>query len=276
MRKLNFAQRVGVSPIKSIQVNSIDDDLRNTLWNAFYQIYEIVLLDKGTGRLDISCNEFFRIIWKDFLHRQIDTISDVPKYNMETIKKYFYEGDWVYPYMFVEFLVSRFDDGTLQKFFNKILERECSGYRFIDGVLSPIIEEQDMQEIKTAIQDEKYAGASIHIKEALRMLSDREKPDYRGSIVESIFAVEYMARTITGKPKATLGEALKEIGNIIKVHPSLVEGFKKIYGYRNDEGGLGHSFIEDSDGNFTQADARYFLVSCSAFVNYLKELFNKE
>ena len=45
-------------------------------------------------------------------------------------------------------------------------------------------------------------------------------------------------------------------------------GFLKLYGYTNDSDGIRHAMLEESQ--LTQADAVYFLVSCSAFVNYLK------
>ena len=272
MSKLNFSQRMGIAPIKSIQISSMDEDLRNSLWNAFYQIYELVLLEKGRGRLDISCDQFFKKIWIKFLKPPVDTILYTPEQNINLIRNFFYDSDWTYPYRLIEFIVNNFDDGSLQSFFNKILGEDCSGYRFIDGILSPIIEEQDVQEIEAVISDDNYVGVSTHIKTALRMLSDRENPDYRNSIKESISAVEAIAKIITGKPKATLGDALKVIDDVICIHSSLKLGFDKIYGYTCNEGGLRHSFIDENTKDFTQADARYFLVSCSAFVNYLKEL----
>ena len=47
-------------------------------------------------------------------------------------------------------------------------------------------------------------------------------------------------------------------------------GFLKIYGYTSDKEGIRHAMLDES--NLTGADARYFLVSCTSFVNYLKSL----
>ena len=46
-----------------------------------------------------------------------------------------------------------------------------------------------------------------------------------------------------------------------------VGSLEKIYFYTNSEGGLRHSLLDES--KVDQADAKFMLVSCSAFVNYI-------
>jgi hypothetical protein len=100
------------------------------------------------------------------------------------------------------------------------------------------------------------------------LLSNREQPDYRNSIKESISAVESLARIMTNNHKATLGDALKIIERSGKLHPALKEGFSKLYGYTSDEGGIRHAMLEEP--NLTSADAKFFLISCTNFINYMK------
>jgi hypothetical protein len=99
-------------------------------------------------------------------------------------------------------------------------------------------------------------------------MSNKENPDYRNSIKESISAVESIAKSITGKPKATLGEALKVLEVSNKLHPALKNSFLSLYGYTSDEGGIRHSMLAEPD--LTIADAKFFLLSCASFINYLK------
>jgi len=40
-----------------------------------------------------------------------------------------------------------------------------------------------------------------------------------------------------------------------------------IYGYTSDEGGIRHAMLEEKIIDFE--DAKFMLVSCSAFINYL-------
>lgn len=99
-------------------------------------------------------------------------------------------------------------------------------------------------------------------------MDKREKPDFRNSIKESISAVESLAQSITGKPKATLGDALKILEQKHNLHPALKSGFLSIYGYTSNADGIRHALQDES--NLTAHDAKFFLLSCTSFINYLK------
>ena len=107
----------------------------------------------------------------------------------------------------------------------------------------------------------------------MEKISDRSEPDYENSIKDSISAVEAMCDIILGE-KGTLGDALKKIekNNIAPLHPALKEAFLKLYGYTSDsESGIRHAAsIGGSSATF--AEARYMLVTCAAFLNYLKTI----
>lgn len=107
-----------------------------------------------------------------------------------------------------------------------------------------------------------------HIKTAVALFSDRKAPNYRNSIKESISAVEAMCKIITGNEKTTLGQALKKLEDKgIELHAALRSSFSSLYGYTNDADGIRHALLEESTLDFD--DAKFMLVSCSAFVNYL-------
>ena len=113
-----------------------------------------------------------------------------------------------------------------------------------------------------------YRPVSEHLARALQLLGDREQPDYRNSIKESISAVESMAKIVTKNDGATLGDALRVLEKNDEIHPALRNGMSNLYGYTNDADGIRHAMLEQP--NLTAADAKYFLISCTAFVNYLK------
>ena len=73
---------------------------------------------------------------------------------------------------------------------------------------------------------------------------------------------------------ATLGAAIKKLEeNGVIIHQAMKSAFSQLYGYTSDQDGIRHGGI-----NFVNApeeDARYMLVSCSAFVNYLKNKYSK-
>ena len=65
--------------------------------------------------------------------------------------------------------------------------------------------------LETTLTDSRFPGVAAHLQQALELYANRENPDYRNSIKESISAVESMARIVSGKPKATLHDAFKAI-----------------------------------------------------------------
>jgi hypothetical protein len=100
-------------------------------------------------------------------------------------------------------------------------------------------------------------------------LADAKKPDYRNSMKEAISAVEALCKIIAKKDKANLGPALDAVTAKVKLYPKLLEGFKALYGYTSDEHGIRHALKDD--GTPEAEDAKFMLVTCSAFVNYLIE-----
>ena len=274
----SFSQRNRFTTIKNIlQIDNMDEDLRNSLWNVL-QIYywgkaEQVLslyadVDKSTM---VSYENLFKIVWIDYFKKPLDTIS-LEFFNiMPFIKRYFFDCKWYEVYDFMEFFANKNFLDLNKEFMdscNIMLERELSAYRFIDNLITPIISETEIAEIEEVLKNsEPYKTVNTHLHRALKLLSDRQSPDYRNSIKESISAVESIAKIITEDDKATLGDALKKIDKKIKIHKALIESFLKIYGYTNDADGIRHSLMEDSNLDFE--DAKFMLVSCSAFANYL-------
>jgi len=80
--------------------------------------------------------------------------------------------------------------------------------------------------------------------------------------------VESTCQIITKKGKATLPDALKVLEKDHKLHSALKDGFIKLYGYTSDKDGIRHAMSEEPD--LDSADAKYFLMSCTSFINYLK------
>lgn len=176
---------------------------------------------------------------------------------------------------FLQWQMSQYQKGVLyydsidyKTEINELFQREYVGYRFIDGEITPISDDIEVAEIEKSL-DIKFQGCKSHIKKALGFLSDRENPDYKNSIKESISAVESICQIIAQNSKATLGEALKKLEEHgVKIHEAMKKSFSSLYGYTSDEGGIRH--CEGMfESNVTFEEAKFMLVSCSAFVNYL-------
>ena len=154
---------------------------------------------------------------------------------------------------------------------NSILERDLSGYRFVGKKITPITTKEEIAEVEEALRGTAFLDpVVIHLNTALDLFSNKKSPDYRNSIKESISAVEAICNLLAGERKKSLTDALKLITRKqkIKIHPSLLQSFIKLYGYTSDAEGIRHALLDEPNLNFE--DAKFMLVSCSAFINYLK------
>lgn len=277
---MKFSQRMGITPAtKAIQIDSMDDDLRNRLWNGFklYIIDVFFKTDEYGGDRSSSFIELCKLLWHAHYKLAIDTMPYRTNDAILFIREKFFKGEWFEVYDLLDFIGSndfglfRIDKKGLITFCNKIFENEFSGYRFINNQISPITNQQEIAEIETAIYNSQQftplTGANIHLKKALDKLSDRKNPDYRNSIKESISAVESVSKVISGNGKDSLGAAIDKIKGKVKIHKALEQGFKNLYGYTSDSDGIRHALMDAPTCDFE--DAKFMLVSCSSFINYL-------
>jgi AbiJ N-terminal domain 4 len=218
---------------------------------------------------------FSKRLWAFYFKVPIDTrpgsrSSVNAEATLKHIRDHFFQCKWHEVYSFLEFVVLHTKNlqENLGDIFNTVLKEETAGYRFIDGLVAPVTSSLEVEALNEALSEARFKGVDQHLSRALELLSDRENPDYRNSIKEAISSVEAMARHISDTPRATLGDALKTLEKKGKLHPSLSGGFSKLYGYTSDASGIRHAMLDEP--NLTQADAKYFLLSCTSFVNYLK------
>jgi hypothetical protein len=178
---------------------------------------------------------------------------------------------WHEVYDFIEYVANNYDlydfSANFQEACNKLFEKQMSGYRFIDGIITRITEQEEMEEVEIAINTSE-GSVSTHIRRALELLSDRENPDYRNSIKESISAVEGIVARVLKSNSGTLGQMLKKLDEAVHMHPAIKEAFSKLYGYTSDKGGIRHALLEEETLDFH--DAKFMLIACSAFVNFVR------
>lgn len=266
-----FSQRINKTNITPIvQKDSINKNLRCDLWNIFHLIHKRDDMHESFG---YGLCEY---LYLKYYHQPIDEINNFDSYNI--IKNKIFNDTWFRVYDFLEITAdfinrnnSKYNVISYNVFLdncNVFFEMENSAYRFVNGIITPITNDIETNEIETSINDTFSNTAAQHIETALKLLSDRKHPDYRNSIKESISAVEAVCRYITNE--STLDKALPKLKNKGIIIPDMLEeGMKKIYYFTNGEAGIRHALMDESiDIDFEEA--KYMLVVCSAFVNYLK------
>lgn len=272
-----FSQRKGITSVKSVmQVDTMDKDLRNSLWNALTRFYWQNLKPGYGGYFHLSENVYMKnlcvALWEDYFKTPVDTIDDYWNNTLEIIRKYFFSCRWYQAYNFIEFVANSYYNKSLNQRFmddcNNVLKEELSAYRFVGGKITQITKEEEIAEIEGALKIP-ISPVQQHLNRALELLSDRKEPDYRNSIKESISAVEAICKLMTKNKDATLTTALEVIekGKKLKWHPALGRAFKELFFYTNNAEGIRHGLSDEP--NLDTEDAKFMLVSCSAFINYL-------
>jgi hypothetical protein len=277
---MRFSQKIGKTPIRAaLQIESIDSRLENRLWNTILEHFFDKMSTADSYGRESEKAEVCKVIWQEFYGERADEINSYGNGGVyirgviEYIKTWFFEADWYEKYDLIEYF-SKLDSRSLHYGFtekcNDALRKEIAGYRLVDESIIQITSEEEIVEIEQAISSStKWTSVNTHLRTAIEYFSNRGNPDFRNSIKEAISAVESLCVIITDDKEATLGKALTLIEKKYKIHGALKNAFSSLYGYTSDSGGIRHSLLED-DILVTMEDAKFMLVSCSAFINYLK------
>lgn len=257
-RPPTFSQARGyVEYPTAIQVKSLDERLRTDIWNYV----SINYLDPRTAN-PIPLQQ----IWTDHLGELIHNYDYQTLYGQ--IQLAVIAGPWYGVYDLLQWLTQNTLPGypSPSDDFNQILARNRADHRIVDRHVVAITDETELESITSAIGTAS-TPASNHIKNALELFANRDSPNFAKSIQESISAAESAAQELAGVTKP-LGEALAVVRKQghPDLHPALINGWKSLYGFTSDSGGIRHA-ADPTTTPPTQALAQYFLVTCSAFVN---------
>jgi hypothetical protein len=131
----------------------------------------------------------------------------------------------------------------------------------------PITSAFEKREIEQALEiPDKYQIVKTQLSHAIDLLSDRDNPDYKNSIKESISAVESVCKIVLNKD-ITLGQSIKEIGREKNLHPAFVGAINQFYGYTSGSA-IRHGPLEDIE-SLEYDDAKFFVLFCSGIINFL-------
>jgi len=267
-----FSDREKISPFdETIQYKDLNERTRNRLVNFNDNIFN----SYSDYHLQEICNQIVSMIfvlkssdfksWREVsfeINRGLDQV-----WSYDLVFTYF-EGlfkilgnDYFYNSILVE--------SNFLNRLNTILEIECVGYRLLNGVFVSITNKEEIDCVNEALAS-KFQVSSISIEKAIKLIYSHDNPDYSNGIKECITAVEAACNIIVGK-KSTLSSALKVIQMKIPIHPALSQAFISLFGYTSDQSGIRHNWGEENTSSL--AEAQFMLISCSAFINYLSQLY---
>lgn len=274
-----FSERYGYRSVReAIQRERLDNGTRNRLWSRISRLMPIRRDMIGLGGFGRASGEeplypprlrkFIVRYYDEYLEKPTDEIPDYSSL-VGNLRESVLKGEWYQVFDIIEYLIRYYEFSSVEdkKAFAQVINgvlTECkTGYRVVGEYIAPIIDEAEIITIEEAIQSS-TDPVSQHLQQALAHMADRQNPDYRNSIKESISSVEAIVRITQGN-KGTLGKLIDSLG----LHPHLAEAFKKLYHYTSDEEGIRHSFFS-GDQKVDFDEAKLMLVLCSAFVNYVR------
>ena len=281
-----FSDRNGINPLNTqMQFKDFDKHTRIVILNTLHDILRIIDEDSMAYN---SWSVFYLNIAAEVYNQDIDKLENIGESNIENIVKEYIRNtilfdtydsvltliEYILNYTADNFGYRKPIDGDPtyyfdeRKYMNDTFEKEYVGYRFIGEYIVPITDEAEIKEIKETL-DTKIQTSKKHIEKALGFLSDREKPDYKNCVKESISAIETTCKVILGNDSIALNDAIKKIKDKgIILHTALQQAIDKLYAYAGDKGGVRHS-EKSVESNVSFEEAKLILVTSCALVNYL-------
>lgn len=285
---MTFSERVGLAPDRTIaQIDEISPALRTDLWNT---VYRAVYSFRNPGAMHLR-----DIIWTDALHLPLHSIDKYATADerhaveVEQVAVAFLNGPWNVVYDIVEMIVDHphlesFDDiggGEWDAYesypvifvgrINALLGQHSAAYRLIAGHVMPLTNDLEIAEVEAAVTTPGLnAGAAHALDTAIALFADRQGEHHTAVVASTINAVESVAREVAiafgAKSPDTLGKSLIALRKHLPTSRRiLLDGWGQVFGFTSQT--VRHGGPEDPE--ITAAEAQFFLVSASAFINLL-------
>ncbi len=276
---LTFSQRHGYEPLpEPMKLEYLSNELRRELCNAVHQYIEAYLLAKLWHReFSSTGKKLIRRALGKFLKKPdycVNTeVTDVNQTFMDIITGEPFHRVLTFLEILLEAETSRAYD--LPTEIQALFRKHNAAYQLVtsgDGPswFHPCDSEEQAKAVTEAIEtlhQGGFRGSTQHLQKAAEHINGGR---YGDAIVDSIHAVESVARKIDPKASTTLGHALKSLERRgMEIHPALSAAFQKLYGYTNDAQGLRHAWIDRDDPSVGFDLSLFMFGACAPFAAYL-------
>ena len=271
--RLSFSQREGYELPSPMKLEELSADLRRDIWNLIWDtLVENIKSSSFGSYLNSGYFNNLQIVLGRHLPIPHDEISNNFPQIKDRIKSIILEYEFKKLLDFLEDLL--FYDGALSLNIAGIFENHLAAYWLDTSKTPPEFTSRSSPEegeairraLKTVEEENDFAGASTHLREAENCIKEGK---FAQSVTQSIHAVESVARRID--PNAnTLGPALTalEKSGFIK-HRALKKAFIELYGYTSDEQGIRHALLDKDSADVNVDEAQFMFGACASFAAYL-------
>ncbi|NNM58910.1 MAG: hypothetical protein HKM04_03765 [Legionellales bacterium] len=265
---MTFCERQGYQKTKPIQIDEVDENLKNDIWTIIHEEIQKNFISFGcTGYGDSSYrDDRAKSLWTEFFHKKSTSLPN-PENFIKKIEGLYDNLAWQKIYEILEFMLERC---TIKKEFsvkiNTTLEKNNSAYRVIENTIQPITCDLTILTVTAAHQNAINDVVKTHLIKAEKLYS-LKNPDFNNSCLESIKAIESTLYN-RFKNNKRLGENIKSLSNDKSFDSHICEILKKINAFRGDSD-VAHAKKEHSYTP-TREDAILIHTICCGFVNYFK------
>jgi hypothetical protein len=262
---MNFSEREGHRKPKLNPLEILDESLKIAIWNVIFKEINSRYIDWGFTYGDSRYqNAKAENLWTDFFEQNISKLPAAEKYLQETENLYT-KLEWFGVYDLIEFFLEQNEYFNVDEF-NKILTKHNAGYRVIHSIVQPVCNDEVIAAMESAYNNSFSHETREHLHKAQILYSSKQNPDFNGSCLESIKAVEGTCRVIF-KNKKILGENIKEFKKSQGHNQHLIAILEKINAFRGND--IAHA--KKPDGHTpTREDAMLVHTICCGFINYFK------
>lgn len=222
-----FSRRYGFAPSERDQL--IREDAPESLRCGLLQIVHDELDKKPRWLRSVICG-VLRV------RENPDNWSDYPNIWQE-IQDMVLSCDWFRVYDIIEEIYKLLlRKKVFEVKINDLFVEEGIGWQLVDGeiqVRGDEAFERILADSAEALDQPGMTTATSELREAIRDLSRRPKPDLSGATQHAMAALECVARQVSGDEKATLGGVIKKHTDLFP--PPVDKAVEKLWGYASEQ-----------------------------------------
>lgn len=273
----SFSQSIGLAPLpQRLQLGVFDERARNILHAVIYDhLMSAGSVDDYTGfsTYNDSTRYALKSLWIYFWGHKVEEFSGFYQECPSFFQFLFQNGDYNNILDIVQFFCTypevpwQIRSYFIERYREAFVLSRIAYALDSTGHIVPIASPEEGMAIQKALSVTNTSNFHVVRKHLLDSGQCIDDGDWRGSIRESIHAVEAVGRLILKDPNATLGDMIKLCDRHIRIHSQLKAMLNNFSGYANDH--ARHAEKPDSLTPPDMADAVLLFGSCASFVTYL-------
>lgn len=274
-RILSFSQKYGYEARpKPMQLEELSNGLRQELWNLSRRLLLEISSEHMHRYFAADARKFVEQVLASLMNCLEEDVDTEHKVVFDNFKKIILHWDFHRVLSFVELIVNdKFIPESFAKDMEGLFVKHAAAYRLdtskIPYQFFPCASKEQGDAIQrdiAALRENDMNNAANHFRDAAGHINAQQYPH---SISDSIMAVESVTRQISPKEN-TLGKALGALKKSeLITNEQLIEGFKKLYAYSNEEEGIRHALVFQNESDPGLDEAVFMFGACASFCAYI-------